>query len=280
MDEGGSLDGTELRSRIDAALFVALDRARIEIAERAGAPTELVDEIERLVRAGGKRVRPLLCVLGHVAAGGAVADVVPAAAGIELLHTFMLVHDDVMDDERQRRGIPATHRRFAEAGPEGEAFGRSAAILVGDLAFAIGVDLVLSTPVTPQRVLVATRLLLPMALVTAAGQFLDVSGRGGREDDVARLKTGAYTVETPLAIGAALAGAEPDVLAALGAFARPVGVAFQLLDDLADGAAGPAAAKEASALLDRGERALVGAPIAPIAAAGLRGVVCRLRESV
>jgi geranylgeranyl diphosphate synthase type I len=280
MDEGGSLDGAEFRARIETALFVALDRARSEIAERAGPSTELVDEIERLVRAGGKRVRPLLCVLGHVAAGGAVADVVPAAAGIELLHTFMLVHDDVMDDERQRRGVPATHRRFAEARPEGEAFGRSAAILVGDLAFAIGVDLVLSTPVAPERVLVAARLLLPMALATASGQFLDVSGRTGRGDDVAGLKTGAYTVETPLAIGAALAGAGPEVLAALGAFARPVGVAFQLLDDVADGAAGPAAAEEASALLDRAERALVGAPIAPIAAAGLHGVVGRLRESV
>jgi geranylgeranyl diphosphate synthase type I len=280
MDEVGSLDAVELRARIDAELEAVLARARSDVASRAPASAELVDEIDRLVRAGGRRVRPILCVLGHAAAGGRIDDVVPAAAGLELLHTFMLVHDDVMDDEWERRGVPATHRRFAEAGPEAEAFGRSAAILVGDLAFALGVDLVLSTPVAPGRVLAAARLLMPMALATAAGQFLDVRGDGGRDVDLAALKTGAYTAETPLAMGAVLAGAGPGVLAVLGAFARPVGVAFQLLDDIADGAAGTGAATQASRLLDEGERALVGAPITPVAAAGLREVVGWLREAV
>jgi geranylgeranyl diphosphate synthase, type I len=280
MDEVGSLDAVELRARIDAELEAVLARARSDVASRAPASAELVDEIDRLVRAGGRRVRPILCVLGHAAAGGRIEDVVPAAAGLELLHTFMLVHDDVMDDEWERRGVPATHRRFAEAGPEAEAFGRSAAILVGDLAFALGVDLVLSTPVAPGRVLAAARLLMPMALATAAGQFLDVRGDGGRDVDLAALKTGAYTAETPLAMGAVLAGAGPEVLAVLGAFARPVGVAFQLLDDVADGAAGTGAATRASRLLDEGERALVGAPITPVAAAGLREVVGWLREAV
>jgi geranylgeranyl diphosphate synthase type I len=279
MNEVGSLDAAELRARIDAELEVVLARARSDIMRRAPASAELVDEIERLVRAGGKRVRPILCVLGHASAGGRVVDVVPAAAGLELLHTFMLVHDDVMDDERERRGVPATHRQFAEAGPEAEAFGRSAAILVGDLAFALGVDLVLSTPVASERVLAAARLLLPMALATAAGQFLDVRGDGGRDVDLAAMKTGAYTVETPLAMGAALAGAGQEVLDALGAFARPVGVAFQLLDDIADGAAEAGTAKRALRLLDEGERSLVGAPITPAAAAGLREIVGRLREA-
>jgi geranylgeranyl diphosphate synthase, type I len=278
MNEIG-FDGGDLRARIEAELQAALERARRDVASRAPESEVLVDEIERLVRAGGKRVRPLLCVLGHTAAGGRVEDVMPAAAGLELLHTFMLVHDDVMDDELERRGVAATHRRFAGADPEAQAFGRSAAILVGDLSFAIGVDLVLSTPVAPGRVVAAARLLLPMALATAGGQFLDVRGDGARDVDLAALKTGAYTVETPLAMGAALAGAGPQVLAALGAFARPVGVAFQLLDDVADGAAGADAAVRAARLLDEGEHALAGAPIAPGAAAGLREVVGRLREA-
>jgi geranylgeranyl diphosphate synthase type I len=278
MDHGTSLDYGELRRRVDDVILAALEGARADIVRLAVEPAELVDEIERLVRAGGRRVRPILCVLGHVAAGGRVGDALPAAAGIELLHTFMLVHDDVMDDDVERRGVPATHHRFALRRPDGQAFGRSVAILVGDLAFALGVDLVLATPVPPARVLAAARLLLPMALLTASGQFLDVSGSlaAGR-DGLASLKTGAYTVETPLANGAELAGARPEVSRALSAFARPIGVAFQLLDDLADGAGRPGDAAEAGRLLDEARSALDGAPIAPAAAAALGEVVARLR---
>jgi geranylgeranyl diphosphate synthase type I len=279
MDDG-AFEAAGLRNRIDDVLLGALDRARLELAARAPASVELIDELDRLVRAGGKRVRPILCILGHAAAGGRVEDALSAAAGIELLHTFMLVHDDLMDDEVERRGVMATHRRFALSRPDGEAFGRSAAILVGDLAFAMGVDLVLATPAAPARVLAAIRLLLPMAFATAAGQFLDVSGAvGSPSDPLASLKTAAYTVETPLAIGAELAGAPPDVLAALAAFGRPIGVAFQLLDDVADGSAGAGDAARARRLLDEAEASLDGAPIAPAAAAALRGVADGLRAA-
>jgi geranylgeranyl diphosphate synthase type I len=262
-----TIDLDELRTRIDEALSAALARARREVADRAAAAVDLVDEIARLVGAGGRRIRPILCLLGHAAGGGRADGALDAAAGLELLHTFALVHDDVMDEDDERRGVPSTHRLFAEpggaggsggsgGGPGGAAFGRSAAVLVGDLAFALGVDQLLSAPMPAERVLAAARRLRGMALSTAAGQYLDI--RGERGAVVRALKSGVYTAEVPLAIGAELAGAPPEVLEALEGFARPVGAAFQLLDDAADGAASSPdeARRQASRLLDEAEGAL------------------------
>jgi geranylgeranyl diphosphate synthase, type I len=272
------VDLEAIRERIDAVLLAELERARAEVAARSADATVLLDELERLARAGGKRLRPLLCVLGHMAAGGAVEDVLPAAAGLELFHTFALVHDDVMDDEDLRRGVDATHRRFAKGEPGGEAFGRAAAVLVGDVGLVLATDLVLSLPLPAARVLAAAHRMRSMALATAAGQYLDVAGASAA-DDVARLKTGVYTAEAPLAIGAELAGAGPDLFEALERFARPLGVAFQLLDDVADGSAPASAAVEAARLLDRAEGALVRAPMEPAAAGALREIVSRLRRA-
>jgi geranylgeranyl diphosphate synthase, type I len=272
----GPIDLDGIRARVDAILFAELERAEAEIAARSVASAELVRELARLARAGGKRLRPVLCVLGHAAAGGAVEDVLPAAAGLELFHTFALVHDDVMDDEDERRGVDATHRRFAKAEPGGEAFGRAAAILAGDVALVLATDLLLSAPLPAERLLAAAHRMRAMALATAAGQYLDVAG-SSRTANLAALKTGVYTAEAPLAIGAELAGAAADLVEALERFARPLGVAFQLLDDAADGVASADAATEAARLLDRATAALSGSPIDPRAVAALREVVVRLR---
>jgi geranylgeranyl diphosphate synthase, type I len=273
----GAIDLDVVRGSIDETIARALARAREDARPHATAAVDLVEEIDRLVRAGGRRVRPLLVILGHVAAGGRIVDALPAAAGFELFHTFALIHDDVMDDEDERRGVPATHRRFAKGEPGGEAFGRSVAILVGDLAFALAVDLVLSTPLPAERILPAARRLWAMTLSTAAGQYLDLRGVGAAAD-VAALKTGAYTAEAPLAIGADLAGASPAVLGALASVARPVGIAFQLLDDAADGSGGPDAREEAVRLLDEAGAVLRTAPIEPAAAGGLGELLARLRR--
>jgi geranylgeranyl diphosphate synthase type I len=272
------IDLEDIRRRVDEVLRARLAGAREELSGLPPAASDLVDEILRLLDAGGKRLRPVLCVLGHVAAGGRPEDALGAGAALELFHTFALIHDDVMDDEEERRGVAATHRRFAKAEPGGEAFGRSAAILAGDLAFCMSVDLLLSSPVRAERVLAAAGRLWPMGLATAAGQYLDLLG-GGAPEVVASLKTGVYTAEAPLAIGAELAGAGPEVLGALEAFARPVGLAFQLLDDVADGSAPADAREAASRLLDEAEAVLAGAPIEPAAAAGLRSVLRAIRSS-
>ncbi len=272
------IDLADLRRRIDAELRRYLAGVARDLDASAAGPAALVHEIVRLLDAGGKRLRPILCVLGHVSAGGRPEDALPAAAALELFHTFALVHDDVMDEDDERRGVPSTHRRFAMDDPGGGAFGRAAAILVGDLSLALSMDLLLASPAPPERVLAAARRFRAMAVATAGGQFLDLRG-GAAPDVVASLKTAVYTTEAPLAIGAELAGAGRRTLDALEAFAHPLGVAFQLLDDLADGAR-PAAGWRGRALglLDEAERAL-GAPAIAPAVAPLRAVVALVRAS-
>jgi geranylgeranyl diphosphate synthase type I len=201
---------------------------------------EPVDLVTRSTLVGGKRLRPLFCRYGFLAAGGDPHDRswLDVAAGIELLHSFALLHDDVMDGSARRRGRPALHRHLDEthrrAGWQGEPrrFGEGVSVLVGDLAFACADRLVRRAGAAVGAVWDELRTELMM------GQYLDVVGacRGALPVErallVARYKSGAYTVERPLHLGAALAGADVELVEAFSAFGRPLGEAFQLRDDL------------------------------------------------
>ena len=130
------------RVAVDEVLLRFLGDRRAELAGMDREAAALADEIVRIVRAGGKRIRPTLCVWAFGAAGGDVEDelILRAAAALELLHTSALVHDDVMDRDVERRGEPATHVRFAKEAPAGadpDGFGTAAAVLVGDLALVL-----------------------------------------------------------------------------------------------------------------------------------------------
>jgi geranylgeranyl diphosphate synthase, type I len=172
-----------------------------------------ITEIRRLVMAGGKRLRPAFCHWGFVGAGGDPTDprIVDAGAAFELMHAFALFHDDVMDDAASRRGAPTTHTVFAHdhavAGWAGESrrFGEGVAILVGDLAFVYADLLLESAPPAAWRIWNELRVELNI------GQFLDVAGSVQRVRDVVsaericRYKSGKYTIERPLHLGAAIA---------------------------------------------------------------------------
>jgi geranylgeranyl diphosphate synthase type I len=167
-----------------------------------------------------------------------VPGIVRAAAAVELLHTFALIHDDVMDHSRLRRGTPTSFRRLAGEGPATEGFGRSAAILAGDLAQALADRLLAESGFEPDRLLEAFRHFNRMRVEAVSGQYLDLlSSRRSAGDEagarrVAALKSGSYTVIGPLLMGAALAGGEHEIAAALAAYGRPLGEAFQLRDDV------------------------------------------------
>jgi geranylgeranyl diphosphate synthase type I len=262
-----------LRDRIDETLAGFLAERRRDLVSADPAAGVMVDELTRLLDAGGKRIRPILCLLGHRAAGcHDPAAVLPAAAALELFHLFALIHDDVMDDERERRGVASTPQRFAFQPPGGERFGRSAAILVGDLALVLSNELLATTAVERARLDDATAVFTRMALVTAAGQLADVSGRWDDAEGLARRKTGIYTVEAPLAIGAILGGGSPDLVEALERYARPLGVAFQLRDDDLDDGDDATRASEIETLVTQAIEALAVAPLDPGAAATLRHV--------
>jgi geranylgeranyl diphosphate synthase type I len=229
-----------VRRRVDEALASFLQERREAMAVIAPEAAEMVDELRRVVAAGGKRIRPAFCYWGYRAAGGDDGEpIVRAAAALELFHTFALIHDDVMDESETRRGEPTTYVRFAGARagePDALRFGRSVAVLIGDLAAVLADEALIGSGFSYERLHPALRRYALMREEVAAGQFLDVRGAVGTPsaDRIALLKTGAYTVEGPLHIGALLAGAPPELLAALSRFARPLGVAFQFRDDLID----------------------------------------------
>ena len=224
--------------RLDEVLTPELERWTA-LDEDLRAP---MAEIRRLVLSGGKRLRPAFCHWGFVAAGGDPdeAIVVDAGAAFELMHAFALFHDDVMDDAASRRGEPTTHTVFARThaseGWVGESrrFGEGVAILIGDLAFVYADRLLAAANPTAWDIWNELRIELNV------GQVLDILGsvRGVRDvaqaERICRYKSGKYTIERPLHLGAALAApARFDRLGpVLSGYGLPLGDAFQMRDDV------------------------------------------------
>ena len=240
-------DLAALRARTDRTLDSFLSGIRREMS--AVAPDALlpIDDVIRLVEAGGKRLRPAFCYWGFRAAGGEDGEaIVRAGAALELLHTMALVHDDLIDGAKERRGVPSTavwfSERASELGAPGDPrdFGSSMAILVGDVSAVWADGLLLASGFSPEVLVPALSVYHDMREQMAVGQYLDVGGAAS-DPEVARraaaLKGGSYTVEGPLLIGAALAGGSQAVTECLSRFGRPLGEAFQLRDDLEDGEA-------------------------------------------
>ena len=205
-----------------------------------------------LVLLGGKRLRPTFAYWGWRGAVGmreSVQPVLPALGALELMHTFALIHDDVMDDSATRRGGPTAHRIFAaqhtNAGRLGDPahFGTTSAILVGDLCLVWADQLLARTSLATATLFAVRACYDRMRIEAIAGQYLDVLGETQpdawsveRALLVARHKTASYTVQRPLQFGLALAGPAREGSAAIDdAYSRygvTVGEAFQLRDDL------------------------------------------------
>ncbi len=213
-----------------------LDDIEEELETKAPGAGASLNHLRRVLGSGGKRIRPILCLLGHRAGGGTTDErILKVAASIELLHTFAIIHDDLMDRSEERRGSPTL---FHALGGESNQAARPTAILVGDISFVLSEILFTRSGFSPESLARARRPLDRMRLDAVAGQYLDISKSGDVDEDIetrrsiARLKTGTYTVEGPLLIGATLAGADDRVLSALQTYGHAIGEAFQLNDDL------------------------------------------------
>jgi geranylgeranyl diphosphate synthase, type I len=223
-------------ARIDALLACELDRWTAVDPSLA----EPFDALRRLVLAGGKRLRPAFCHWAFVGAGGRAGDaaVVDAGAALELLHTFALIHDDIMDGSSTRRALDTIHVSFEgrhllnDWRGERRRFGEGVAILVGDLAFVYADTLLTDAP--PAAIAVFNELRIEVNV----GQYLDLAAtaRGDLSRQTAQrisqYKSGKYTVERPLHLGAALAGRLDELATDLTRYGMPLGEAFQLRDDL------------------------------------------------
>jgi geranylgeranyl diphosphate synthase type I len=245
----GSDHAEELRCAVERELaeFLGEEAAALETADPAlGVLARLALDC---VLAPGKRLRPRFAYWGWRGVAGlapAFDAVMPALAGLELLHAFALVQDDVMDGSATRRGRPTAHERLAAehtaAGRAGSAgrFGATGAVLLGDLLLVWADRMQIQARVPAAALLAARRRYDEMRIATIAGQYLDVLGDSepdawsvGRALRVARLKTAGYTVTGPLLLGAALAVGEPQapVSGAYTIYGGAIGEAFQLQDD-------------------------------------------------
>jgi geranylgeranyl diphosphate synthase type I len=230
----------EVADRVEVRLRALLDGERARWSALDPELDAPYASLQSLVLSGGKRLRPAFAHWGFVGAGGDPDDPRSADAGaaFELLHAFALFHDDVMDGSSTRRGVRTTQLTFADGhesgGWLGEArrFGEGVAILVGDLAFVYADQLLRDAPAPAQAMWDELRIELNI------GQFLDIVGtaKGQRNraaaQRISRYKSGKYTVERPLHLGAALAGRLEELADPLSAFGLPLGEAFQLRDDI------------------------------------------------
>ncbi|GAB3622668.1 hypothetical protein GCM10027418_07500 [Mariniluteicoccus endophyticus] len=240
---GVTLDAVDELLARGAAELAGMWRGSIEPGPTDVVGRDLPDQLGDLVRGGGKRIRPTMCHWGYVASGGKIggpryADVVRVAAALEMLHTFALVHDDVMDESDTRRGRPSAHivaaaaHRATHSHGDADVFGANVAILLGDLAHAEADRLVSTLPDELRRQW------FELCVELIAGQRADLTGAAAGRFDlahaslVARLKSGAYTVERPLLLGATAAGAGPSARDALATYGRQLGHAFALRDDV------------------------------------------------
>jgi geranylgeranyl diphosphate synthase type I len=185
-----------------------------------GEPKRLYEACRHITSAGGKRVRPLICLLSCEAVGGAAKDALKSAVALELVHTFTLIHDDIMDDDDLRRGMPSVHK----------VYGVSTAILAGDLLFSKAFELC-----DPK----AAKVLAEAASDICEGQEMDIS-LAKKEDvsegeylEMIKRKT-AVLLEASAESGALLGGGERAQVKQLAAYGLNLGLAFQIHDDVLD----------------------------------------------
>lgn len=225
--------------------------ARREVVAGIGKPvSEAVSYLESFVLDGGKRIRPLFAWAGFIGAGGlekaeeSPEAVLRAASSLEFIQGCALIHDDIVDASDTRRGNPTVHRAVeaahAERGWSGTSaqFGEAVAILAGDMSLVWAEDMLQDSGLSAAALARAREPWRSMRTEVIGGQLLDIylEAEGSESVELSnavnRFKTAAYTIERPLHLGAALAGADEKLIKAFRGYGQDIGIAFQLRDDL------------------------------------------------
>lgn len=230
---------------VNAALARVFEELTPQAARVHPSALEMAEAVREFTCGPGKRLRPVLMRVAYEGLGGTNTEaIIRASCAVELMQSFLLIHDDVMDRSELRRGQPTLHRwyqtRYSKQVHDAEHFGSAMAILAGDLANQLGTLLLSQASFPPDRVARALACYNRIAVDVCYGQVLDMilpqyPLNEVREEDlwkVMEYKTARYTTEGPLHLGAILAGAEGEVLEQLSAYGVPLGVAFQLQDDV------------------------------------------------
>lgn len=195
-------------------------------------PSTLCEASDHLIKAGGKKLRPVLVVLSSESVGGRAQDALKTAVSMELIHTFSLIHDDIMDKDEMRRGKPSVHKLWGEP----------MAILAGDTLFSKAFEIVLETNTTnidPKRVVEALKTVVDSCIKICEGQALDISFEGQldvKEEEYMTMiyKKTAALIAAATKAGAIIGGGNDEQVEALSEYGRLIGLAFQIQDDYLD----------------------------------------------
>jgi geranylgeranyl diphosphate synthase type I len=225
------------RKGIDGALAQFFNHRIARVKSLPGVSKEAFSILQGFTLRPSKRIRPMLAIVSYKGFGGKKeSEIIKASLSVELMHSFLLVHDDIIDKDDVRRGKPTVHKEY-EAKKRDSHYGASMALVVGDIAAMLGGEAIMGTRFPADRKLLALRTYNRTVINTCFGQLLDIEAEHGTttEGDVRAihsLKTAVYTVEGPMHIGALLAGASHRDLEGISAVALPLGKAFQIRDDI------------------------------------------------
>ena len=244
-------DPVDVPAAVEQALRVFLDERLEQVAEIGPQVARSARHLREFVLGGGKRIRPLYAWAGFTGSSGTGAHagedpdaVLRAISSLELIQACALIHDDIIDASDSRRGNPTVHRlvesrhRAANHFGDAERYGRNEAILIGDLALIWAEDMWRYSGLSEAALTRAAEPWRGMRTEVIGGQLLDIVLEAEADESVKmankvnRYKTAAYTIERPLHLGAALAGAPEPVIDAYRGYGRDIGIAFQLRDDL------------------------------------------------
>lgn len=234
-----------IKKNIDQSLASFLDRVKQDYKFHLVSPI-LYENIREFSLRPGKRIRPLLLILSYMGYCGQdkkiSSSLYNASTCIEMLHNFMLIHDDIIDRSSLRRGKPTLHKLLGKTikTSDKEKLGYDLGIIAGDIVYALAIDAFLSINEAPQRKERALKYFIQTAAFTAMGEFIDtVHGVESlskiKEKDVFlnyTLKTARYTFDCPLVVGAILAGADEKDIRLLSKLGNLIGQAFQIQDDI------------------------------------------------
>ncbi|MBN1653603.1 MAG: polyprenyl synthetase family protein [Deltaproteobacteria bacterium] len=222
----------EIRARVNARLQAFFAEKRRIVSRLAPPSCELIDEIADLTLRGGKRLRPITLFVGFRSASpeGDPEDTLEASIALELLQTYLLIHDDWMDQDERRRNGPTIHAKLEKIRGN-KHLGGCLSVVAGDLACGYAWEAINQAPFRQERKREALQEFATMHQDIVLGQHLDLISHQEIER-MYDLKSGSYTVRGPLKLGAILGDATREQLEILNDLSRPIGIAFQLRDDL------------------------------------------------
>lgn len=240
------------KKKIDKEIDIYFNNKKNSYKKSSPSLAEILDHIHSSCKKG-KRIRAAFIYFSYLAHGGTnQKEILKLSSFVELMHTYFLIHDDIVDQDAIRHGIPTIHTKYQEIykkyratklskPKDSEHFGNSVAIIAGDLTNSLSYDIIINSKIDDKiknQILTKTNSLV---FTTLAGQFFDINQEQGKiinKQEILNIyqnKTAQYTVEIPLQIGAIAAGKNNQkILKTLSSYAIPLGIAFQIQDDILD----------------------------------------------